>query len=451
MSQAAPPAPKRALGIIFLIVFMDLLGFGVIIPQLPFYARQYQATALQVTILFSIYSICQFAAAPILGAISDRIGRRPILIISQFGSALGYAMLGAVTHHQWANPLTGLMLVYVSRAIDGISGGNISTAQAYISDVTTPENRAKGMGILGAAFGIGFAAGPALGAFAGPEGYEFVPAYIAAGLSAIAAVMTFMLLPESHHAIRARDVALTKSTLEEDIATPVIPPALDEPEMSGASPVNGEVPPRDWLERIGVRAATRNPVLLQLLLLSFCSMAAFVMMESTVAIFLADTFNWGSRNVGYFFACIGVIIAVVQGGLIWRLTKAFGEWPLAITGPLCVAIGMACFARVGFSPWIALLMLGAATNAIGRSLQQPTVSSLISKFSDPREQGVIFGLYHGLSSVARVIGPIIAGLAYERHHTGPFIVAGSIAVVIVVWTLLVYYRATHRTQPVVVT
>src|SRR5687767_967064 len=143
MSDTPLAPPKRALGIIFLIVFMDLLGFGVIIPQLPFYARTYHASALQVTVLFSIYSICQFAAAPILGAISDRIGRRPVLIVSQIDSAIGYAMLGGVTQHEWANPGIGLWLIYVSRAIDGFSGGNISTAQAYISDVTTSENRAK--------------------------------------------------------------------------------------------------------------------------------------------------------------------------------------------------------------------------------------------------------------------------------------------------------------------
>ena len=425
-TPAPSPAPKRALGIIFLIVFMDLLGFGVIIPQLPFYARKYQASALEVTVLFSIYSICQFVAAPILGAISDRVGRRPVLVVSQIGSALGYVMLGAVTQADWANPAVGLWLIYVSRAIDGFSGGNISTAQAYISDVTTPANRAKGMGLIGAAFGIGFAAGPAIGGLLGTEGYEHLPAYAAAFFCTVATVLTFFLLPESLPKARARDVALT-ATVEQDVATPIEPPAARPP----------------LLERTGVLPALRRPVLLQLLLISFASMAAFVMMESVIAIFLADTFGWSSRKVGYFYAFLGVIIAVVQGGLIGRLTKVAGEWPLAVLGPVLVAAGMACFVRVGFAPVFALLLIGGAVNAVGRSLQQPTLSALVSKFSDPREQGVVFGLYHGLSSVARVVGPVVAGLVYDRHHTAPFLVAGAIVLAVAAWTVLLRVEATR--------
>ena len=164
IDQPGSQPPKGALGAIFLIVFMDLMGFGIIIPLLPLYAAQYHASPLDIGLLFSIYSACQFIAAPILGVISDRFGRRPVLIFSQFGSALGYLLLGLVMNLHWVHPFYALLVIYCSRFIDGISGGNISTAQAYISDVTTPQNRARGMGVIGAAFGVGFATGPALGA-----------------------------------------------------------------------------------------------------------------------------------------------------------------------------------------------------------------------------------------------------------------------------------------------
>src|SRR5688572_12763258 len=158
-----PEPPKGALGIIFLIVVIDLMGFGIIIPLLPFYVPNLQEHPLKVTLLFSVFSICQFIGAPVLGMLSDRHGRRPVLVLSQVGSAVGYVLLGVATIWRVSNPAVMLGLVYVSRIIDGFTGGNISTAQAYVSDVTTRENRAKGMGMIGAAFGIGFTLGPALG------------------------------------------------------------------------------------------------------------------------------------------------------------------------------------------------------------------------------------------------------------------------------------------------
>lgn len=436
MSSAAPgpdvspdPTPSRAaLGVIFLIVFLDLLGFGVIIPLLPFYAMKYQASALQVTILFSIYSICQFIAAPILGSLSDRYGRRPVLILSQLGSSVGYVLLGVVTMMQWHDAALALGLVYLSRVIDGLSGGNISTAQAYISDVTTPQTRAKGMGLIGAAFGIGFAAGPAIGGLLGGKGHESWPAFAAAIFCLLATVLTYLKLPESRHVTSAAHVAIT-TTAEQDIASPM---------LNYARP--------GLFERTGISMVLRRPVLLQLLLISFVSMAAFVMMESSIALFLSrpDSFNFGPAHVGWFFAFIGVIIAIVQGGLIGRLTKLTGEWPLAITGPILVAVAMACFARTGWTPIVALLLAGGAANAIGRSLQQPTLSSLVSKFSDPREQGIVFGLYHSLSSLARVIGPIIAGIVYATHPTGPFIVAGVVVLAAALWTVALAASAPAR-------
>ncbi|MDB5324343.1 MAG: tetracycline resistance efflux pump [Phycisphaerales bacterium] len=399
--------PKGALLSIFLIVLVDFLGFGLIIPLLPFYIPDYENNPLKVTLLFSVYSICQFIGAPILGALSDRYGRRPILIFSQIGSAAGYILLGVASVGTW-DPHTRLMLVYLSRIIDGFTGGNVSTAQAYISDVTTRENRAKGMGLLGAAFGIGFCLGPFLGGVLGGINVSW-PAYAAAIFATIAAAQTYFKLPES------RVHKPTESKL--------------------------------WLHPSNFTPVLKKPVVFQILLISFASMAAFVMMEATVGIFLAKIYRWtdpkiAAQKTGWFFGYVGLIIVLVQGGMIGRLTKRVGEWPLAIIGPILVAVGMGFY--IGMAWWPALLVLGlaGAFNATGRSLQGPTLSSLLSKYSNPDEQGVVFGLYHGLSSLARVAGPIIAGLTYPYwHNTGHFWTSGIIVLVVAVWTIAVKAQA----------
>jgi DHA1 family tetracycline resistance protein-like MFS transporter len=297
---ATAEPPKGALGAIFLIVFVDLLGFGIIIPLLPRYIPNFTERPVLVTMLFSVYSVFQFVGAPVLGALSDRYGRRPILIASQFGSAFGYLLLAFATQWEFSAAVT-LTLVFLSRIIDGFTGGNISTAQAYVSDVTTPQNRAKGMGLLGAAFGIGFTAGPFLGGLLGLKA-----AYAAALLSAAAATLTYFRLPESHR----------------------------------HNPTEASV----WLHPSRLVPIFRKPVLVQLLMISFLIMAAFVMMESTVTMFLDERFGYGAKEVGLFFGFVGLVIVVVQGGLIGRITKRFGEWPPAVGGCILVAIGMAAAA-----------------------------------------------------------------------------------------------------------
>jgi MFS transporter, DHA1 family, tetracycline resistance protein len=397
--------PKGALSAIFLIVFMDLMGFGIIIPLLPLYAAQYKATALDIGLLFSIYSGCQFVASPILGAISDRYGRRPVLIFSQLGSSLGYLLLGLVMNFHWIHPFYALLAIFSSRFIDGISGGNISTAQAYISDVTTPQNRARGMGVIGAAFGVGFATGPALGALL-VTFHPALPGYFAAAMSFGAMLQTISRLPESR---------------------------VHQPASSG-----------QWLHPSRFAPIFRHNRLVQLLLIAFFSMTAFVMLESMVALFLSNphTFSFHDWQVGLYYAFLGVIIAIVQGGFIGRLTKNFGEWPLAIVGPVLVAAGMGLIAVVGFKPILLILIVGGAINAIGRSLQTPTLYALISQNSDPKEQGMVFGLNQGIGSIARVIGPIIAAAAYHIHVSGPFIVGGTIILLAAFWTLALRMNTT---------
>ncbi len=387
--------PPGALRTIFFIVFMDLLGFGIIIPLLPRYVPHYAEHPLKVTLIFSIYSICQFIGSPILGMISDRYGRRPVLALSQVGSAIGYVLLGVAT--DWGRYT--LALIYLSRVIDGFTGGNISTAQAYVSDVTTPQNRSKGMGMIGAAFGIGFSFGPAIGGILGHYHVSW-PAYLAAILAMLAAIQSWRKLPETRT----------------------------------HKPTDSEV----WLHPGRFLPILRHRVLLQLLIISFLIMAAFVMMESTLVIYLAKPpFNFTVWGTGWYFFYLGMIIILVQGGLIGRLTKRLGEWPLCIAGPVLVTLGMIGFTWTAVAPLLPLLLLAGAVNAIGRSIQQPSISSLISKFSDRRQQGTVFGLFHGLASLARVAGPIAAGLAYPYlRNTGQFVIAGGVAIAVAAWTAL---------------
>src|SRR3989440_3122901 len=327
-NQSPQAPPKGALRIIFFIVFMDLLGFGVIIPLMPIYARQFQASPLEVTLMFAIYSACQFIASPILGAASDRFGRRPVLILSQIGSALGYLLLGVVTMHSWQAARMGLWLVYLSRVIDGLSGGNISTAQAYIADVTTPQTRSHGMAMLGVAFGIGFAAGPFLGGIFG-EHHASWPAYIAAVFSGAAAVGTFFWLPESNvH-----------------------------------KPTEAEL----WLHPSNFAPVLKNAAIFQLLLVGFSMMAAFVMMEASIVMFMADRFGYGPRYASWVFAYSGLIIIVVQGRFFRPLVKTFGEWNLGVVGPVLGAAGMGGYVEAGGWPPLCVLLIGGALNAAGRS------------------------------------------------------------------------------------
>jgi DHA1 family tetracycline resistance protein-like MFS transporter len=398
-TETAPPT--GALRIIFFIVFMDLLGFGIIIPLLPRYVPNYRENALGVTLLFSVYSICQFIGAPVLGVVSDRFGRRPVLILSQLGSVVGYVLLGVAT--DWGRYT--LPLIYLSRIIDGFTGGNISTAQAYISDVTTQENRAKGMGMLGAAFGLGFAAGPAIGGILGKYHVSW-PAYLAAAMSLGASIQTWLRLPETRH----------------------------------DKPVEAEV----WLHPSRFKPVLGDPVLRRFLAIGFITMAGFVMMESTMVLFLDKIFGLKEAGTGWYFAYIGCIIIFVQGRMIGPLTKRWGEWPLAIAGPIFVALGMAGLTATAFAPVFAVLLLAGACNAVGRSLQTPTLTALLSRFTPRNQQGIVFGLFQGLGSLARVAGPVVAGVAYPHvRNTGQFLVAGLIALLAASWT-----AALRRSKPV---
>lgn len=405
-----PAASKRAMGILWLVIFGDMLGFGVIIPSLPYYATRFDASPLQVALLFSLYSLFQFLASPFLGLASDRFGRRPVLALSQVGTVAGYLLLGWTLLYDWQNAAVGLWLIKLSRIIDGISGGNISTAQAYIGDISTPQNRAARMGLMGAAFGLGFSAGPAIGGlltFIHPA----APAFGAAALCSVSLALTLVALPESHR--------------------------------PGAHA--GDESQESWLHPSRFLPALRRPVVGPLLLIGFFSMMAFVMLEVVFALFLKDVFRYSQSTANWFFAFIGVIVVIVQAGLIGRLTRAFGEWRLTIAGALVAAASQAAYVAAGYAPVVWILLLAALLNAVGRSVQIPTINSLLSASATPATQGITFGAYHSLLSLSRVIGPLIAGWLYARHVTGPFAVAGAMLLAVGLWTIALRARAARRT------
>lgn len=356
--------------ILFLIVFIDLVGFGIIIPLLPFYGEHFQAGPFVVAMMMASYSLGQFVAAPFWGRLSDTIGRRPVLIISLFGAALSYVWLGFAST---------LWMLFAARTVGGLMAGNISTAFAYIADITTPQNRAKGMGLVGAAFGLGFIAGPAIGGIlAGPDPLtaDFqTPAFVAAAMSFLAFVLCVAILKESLPAeTRAKRTAQ---------------------------------PRQSRLKQF--KAALGNPGVGLLVLLSFLATFVFAGMETTFAMWSRRQFGWGPEQNGYLFAFIGIIAAILQGGAVGRLAKRFGEGNLIVQGALALAIGMAL---IPFSNSVGWLVAAMIVVAYGFSVINPALNSLISLRTSASNQGQMMGVARSATTLARVIGPAWAGILF---------------------------------------
>jgi MFS family permease len=348
--------------ILFLIVFIDLVGFGLVIPLLPFYAERFAASPLQMTLVFAIYSLMSMVTAPLWGRLSDRVGRRPVLMASMAAAALAYLGLAFATR---------LWMVFAARGFAGACAGNIAAAQAYIADVTAPEQRAKGMGMIGAAFGLGFIIGPVLGGILAGNDLATAdlqtPGLIAAGLSFAAFLGVIALLPESLAA-------------------------------GGARSSRGRV--------AAARGALAQPVLTRLLVVFFLVILAFSGMETTFAWWAIAQFGWGPRPIGFVFFYVGLLSALMQGVLIGKLTGRFGEERLMLAGLGAIALGLLVLA---FAHGLAPLAVALTALALGMGAMQPSLNSLISRRAGAAEQGEIMGVAQSVGSLSRVLGPIIAG------------------------------------------
>jgi DHA1 family tetracycline resistance protein-like MFS transporter len=355
-------SPRRALTTLFLIVFTDLVGFGIVIPLLPLYAEHYRPAPWVFGLLMATYSAMQFFFSPILGRLSDRVGRRPVLLISLTGSVIGFVMFALADSLFW---------LFASRLLAGIAGGNIATAQAVIADTTKPEDRARGMGLIGAAFGLGFIAGPALAGLLAPISLA-APGWGAAACSAVAFAMTFLYLPET----RPVGTSAARST-----------------------PASG------WAR---LAFAWRHPELGPLMLIGFAVVTGFAAFEVTFAQFLHDRLALPHSGVSFLFVYVGVLAAVVQGVLVGRATRWLGETRLVIGGLALGAVGLLLLAsahRLG----VVLTVLPALSLGIG--MVMPSLSALVSRGAAADQQGLALGAFQGISSLARVVGPFAAEVA----------------------------------------
>lgn len=377
--ETAPKKRRAGLGVVYFTVFLDLLGFGIILPFLPFFAIELGASGTGLGALLTAYSLAQLVGAPILGRLSDRFGRRPVLIASLLGASAAMVFSGL------AQTLVTLCL---ARALAGLFGGSISTAQAYIADVTEPGERAKFMGILGAAIGFGFVLGPALGVALDLLGLGFPgAAFTAAGLAAANAVAAFVRLEESR---------------PESARTTSRPPL-------GA-----------WL-----RGLTK-PGLWQALAATFLTTFAFVSMETTFALYGQERFGLDPRGFGLVLVFVGMVMIVVQGGLIGRLTGRFGVRPVAVAGGLLMG---AALAGLPFMPSLVGAALALGVLAIGQGLSVPTHATLVSHAASHTEQGSTLGARQSFAAAARAIGPILAGPLYDFQAAAPYFTSGALAVV----------------------
>jgi len=379
---------KASLAVIFLTVFIDLLGFGMVLPLLPIYAKDFAAQlgleeghpriGLLIGLLMSSFSIMQFIFAPLWGRVSDRIGRRPVLLVGLAGSVVFYALFGVATIYK------SLPLLFATRIGAGIAGATISTAQAYIADATTLATRARGMALIGAAFGLGFTFGPLFGFLAVPSGRGDPgpgPGYAAAALSAVALLLAWFKLPES------------------------------------LQPGN-EAKARHWFDTRSLRDALGTPAIGLLLVTIFVCVFSFANLESTLSLMINSKevgYEFDFRQVCLTYAFIGLVLTIVQGGIVRRLATRVRESVLATSGVLVEIVGFLILARAATHPSLVSLLAGLGIVVTGFAFITPSLNSLLSRWSDPTRQGGVLGIGQSISALARILGPMAGVPLFESR------------------------------------
>jgi MFS family permease len=373
MTVSAAERPRQvSLLPVFLIVLVDVFGMTLVIPLLAIYAESFHASPLQAMMLVSVYAACQLFAGPIIGHVSDRVGRKPMLLISQLGTFVGFLVMARAQ---------SLWMLYLARVLDGATAGNLSLAQAYISDHTEPSQRAKSFGLIGIAFGVGFFIGPSLTGYLSATYSLNTPIYLAAFMSATSIMCTATLLKggrQSGHAFDDREAALHWRTYTK------------------------------YFGRPGLRER-----LLQFLFF----ITSFSLFISGFALFAERRFTYqghpfGPREIGYVFGYVGFLGIILQGGLIGRLVKRFGENALVAAGFVALAIG---YFGLGVATSFVLLMITGTLAAFGNGVIRPALTSLVTQQAGRQEQGVVLGITQSLMSMASIVSPVIGGLLIERH------------------------------------
>jgi len=382
----------KPLTAIFIVSTIDVLGFGVLVPLVPYMADRYGAGPWLVTAILASYSFAQLLMAPVWGRLSDRFGRRPILISSLAGACFSYLMLGFA-------PTLGWLLV--ARLFNGAMAGNLSAAFAYASDVSGQKDRARALGVVGVAIAVGFTLGPALGGIlAGDSALHanfLLPALVSAGLSVLAMLLVMFMLRESLDAATriAHREAETRGTLLQVLRS--------RPTLA-------------WIVLAGV-------------LVTFSQAS----LESVFALWALARFGFGPRTIGYLLFGLALVTVAMQGGLVRRLAPRFGEWRLALASIACYVLGLVW---VAFSPGLASSLVGLAACGVGAGLFAPSASSLASRQSDPGNRGVVMGAYQSGTSLARVLGPLVAGYTFARFGPGAPFLAGALVTAQATWCLL---------------
>jgi len=365
---------------ILITAFLSVMGIGLIIPVIPFIVGKYAGAnqiAWNVGLLVSLYSFCQFFAAPVLGALSDKFGRRPILLWCLLGSAIGYILFGIGG---------SLAILFIARAIDGITGGDISTVIAYVADVTKPQERGKYFGIVGATIGLGFMIGPSVGGLVSSISLS-APVFLAAGLTIINMIYGYFVLPESlSYKHRMSDFSLHH-----------------------LNPFNQ------------LRYILKNKTLQSLIIIGFFYFLAFSQLISIISVFYKDTLLWTPENLGFYFLIIGAGDIFVQGYLTGKLLPKFGPIKLLFAGFLITLCAYSINAFIPVFPFAFLAYIYMIIYAVGSGLFEPSFGSLLSSVAGPQEQGRIQGASQSMQSIARILGPLTAAFLYEYSHSFPWI------------------------------
>ena len=365
---------KSPLATILLVVFVDLIGFGMIIPILPLYAKNFQAAEWQIGLLLGCYSFMQFLASPVLGYISDRIGRKPVLLVSLVGSAIGYAVM--------ANAQS-LTMLFIARFIAGICGASVGTAAAYIADITPPENRSRRMGLIGAAFGVGFVLGPAIGGILS-HFWTVGPFWFGAGLAFANAIAVLLVLPEPEKHVKRSETVV-----------PASPDVVDRTGLGG----------------IPILVATY-----------FVAIAGFAIVTMIFPQVLDRRFSLSPAQISMVFVFLGLVGAFIQGGAIGRMARRFGDYKLAAVGLLLMAVSMVV---MPFAHNMVLFLVFTFGLAAGNSLAQPTLMAMASRLAASSAQGRVIGTVQSAGSLGRVVGPSAGGFMLGWDRPGPALAYGN--------------------------